>query len=309
MYSPEEVSAIKKFLANLDLGRDAGSLWCWQVDFSRAKLDGLYWAIAKDDGLTGMHAALMYNPNTPPDVVEYLADKYLGNSKFSADTVVYWLVGNKNTPTGVLLKILQRVPLDVVARYAGSIIAHNNFPPEKVPELVRHSGSGYKNAISYYDLEKALQKPGMTGELIREVWQWGRKIHNAAIVMARCQKTPPDVLEEIARIDYGSRTYSVDIKKALAHNRNTPPGLLAKLAFDRVLEVRLNALTNPSTPEETLRRAYQLSRGSNKWIEIQKALAANPSCPGDVLIALAMSPAREVAEAAAEAMKKREEAA
>jgi hypothetical protein len=287
-YTPEEIRGIKKFLASLDVG------WWGNANFSTVRLDGLYEAIAEDDGLVGMHLVLMYNPNTPPNVIEFLADKYLGQS-----SKVYRLINNKSTPMSTLLKILERAP-DAVARWASNLAAHDNFPAEKVPEIAQHLVPGY-------DLEKTLRKPGMSGEIVREIWRKSRKEYGIARAVAGCPVAPPDVLEEIALRDYGRN--SADLREILAGNENTPPGILAKLAFDRVLDVRLTALANPSTPEETLRRAYQFSSKHVYRTEIQKALAVNPSCPEDVLIALTMSNVRSVAEAAAEALKKREKAA
>ncbi len=297
-YTPEEVRGVKKFLASLDLDR-----WGMGVDFSRTHLNGLYEIIAEDDELANLHLALMRNPNTPPHVVEYLVDKHLRtDSKFTEDNVVYHLISNKNAPVTVLVKVLEYAPQAAVF-YAGQLASHSNFPPERVPEIAQY-------ITSAYDLEYVLRKPGMTGEIVRKIWQRSKKTRGIAIQIARCSATPPDVLSDIVAQKYEHRNNdTVELRKALAGNENTPPEMLAKLAFDRVLEVRCKALANPSTPQETLRRAYQFSQKHDYPATIQKALAANPSCPDDILIALAMSDIRSVAEAAAEALRKRGEAA
>lgn len=287
-YTAQELQGIMKFLRNLSIGKKEGVGTATVVDFATVDLSGLHDAIAADDTLIWLHLAMIANENTPKEIVVRLVDtlvdaycafittgaKTLGT--YYVSSIVYHLLRNPNAPAEALVKVIEHKEA-IGSIEAEGLAVHKNFPVAKLPEITPYISSGYV-------MRQVLRRQDMTPEVAREIWNRSNKQRSVALAAASCQVTPQDVLAEIAR-----RYRDPDIREELAENANTPPEILDKLVFDRVWGVRVAALRNPSTPVAALRRAYVHSeRSKDKW-DIQYCIASNPSCPDDILLALAMN--------------------
>lgn len=189
------------------------------------------------------------------------------------ENILEGLAENRHVPAGYIARIiagLERIPDGVMYCLAG----RQDMPAEVLRDIARHAlpGSG----------------PPRVSVVTR---------------LADNPATPADVLEKIAGYE---RTHkNADLRMVLAKNPNTPAKYLSDYAFDDALEVRRRALRNPGLPPEVARKAYKLADRSRYRYEILGALAGNPSCPEDVLMALVFDRHSYVSKAARETLAKR----
>lgn len=177
------------------------------------------------------------------------------------------LAENRSIPAEYIVKVFGR--LEALPKKAAYCLAERRDMP---PDVLRSIHSTYGN-----DSSVITQLAGNPG-------------------------TPPDVLGKIAERE---RIYrNTRLRQALAANPNTPPMLLDRYAFDSLLRVRKSALSNPSLPAETARKAYKLADRSKHRHDILTTLAKNPSCPEDILMALVFDREPRISSAARETLAK-----
>ena len=94
--------------------------------------------------------------------------------------------------------------------------------------------------------------------------------------LARNPNTPPEILTILARDE------NLNVRWRVARNPNTPPEILTILAQDKDEYVRWNVAQNPNTPPEILTILARDENYSVLW-----EVASNPNTPPEILTILA----------------------
>ena len=136
--------------------------------------------------------------------------------------------------------------------------------------------------------EEAAANPICPASVLRRVAdadnEYNRHLRTGAAANPNC---PPELLDVLAS-DSNDR-----VRAAAARNPNCPPNILVRLASDTSTDtdVAMNALMNPSCPEQTLRQAC----GDNFDGVQRHSIGTNPSCPRDLMERIIEDPARHIA--------------
>lgn len=203
-----------------------------------------------------------------------------------------------------LVAQLQEVPLDllpeevVATKEVLEELAENKSVPAEYIVKVLGRLEALPKGVAYYLAERRDMPP----DVLRSIHGTYGNDSSVIIRLADNPSTPPDVLEKIAERE---RMYKdVHLRQSLAANPNTPPRFLDRYAFDDLLRVRKSALSNPSLPAETARKAYKLADRNRHRHDILTVLAENPSCPEDILMALVFDRSLRISSAARETLAK-----
>jgi hypothetical protein len=185
----------------------------------------------------------------PPKVLDILVKNM---TKLSTDVpYLEFLAKDQRTPPDVLEMLATGVKSDKDGEdIRAKIVKHKNVTPNLLRKIADDLNT---SELSRYDV--------LNG------WR-------VLIPLAENPKTPPDVLEKLAKDKSHTSKY---LRERVAKNPNTTVEVLNSLAKDEEPKVRLNVAENPNTSVETLK-----SFVNDKAI-FRQAVALNPNLPEDVL--------------------------
>ena len=213
--------------------------------------------------------AVAGNPNTPPDILDMLAD----DSRMGIS-----LVYNKNTRQDTLQRLLPWLGDHPALAAIERLDASRLSPTERL--MKQWAGPPYNKIL----------RDDTPGHVLSELYDGQNGIIRDAVI--KHPNTPPDILRKAAT----SKDFT--IRASVGGNRHTPTDVLADLARDSSRAVRWRVAENPSTPVEVLDKL-----AGGKSDRVRKAatqnLARNPSTPVETLFGLALDDEdRDVREAA-----------
>lgn len=267
--------------------------------------------LAQDPKLAKLVAA---NYMAPPDLLEEL-------SHTSDKPLLKALVSNPNTPTEVLLKLGSLFPEQLLDNPVFDILLIENpnllseFPKSSLNSLLKREVapvSFLRWAATNGDentLQSLLINPNVPAEVVQGLTEHGdwdvviaAKLHvNSGVEVEPSweeqglKRRVPE--KENERVTDFFRYFWPELKdlvclnywirRRIASHPNCPVDVLAQLALDDDLDVRICVAKNPNCPVELrLKLLTQLALDDGCWVRI--CVAENPNCPVDVLTQFAL---------------------
>ena len=226
--------------------------------------------------------AVAGNPNTPPDILDMLADddRYGVSSR---------LVYNGSVRQDTLQRLLPRLSDSAALAAIERLDASRLSPTErlmkqwagpKYNKILRDDTPGYvlselHNVRNWVIRGAVVRHPNTWPETISKM-TGDEKPEIGYSAIRRCDD--PGILREAAT----SKDYN--LRGIVGSNPHTPTDVLAKLARDSSRTARENVAANPSTPPEVL---TQLGKSNHEIIH--EALARNPSTPPETLLIVVLN--------------------